>query len=495
MASMFGLFGHKPERNVEGELIPELRRHAVHIQDSTGTSYLAIAAPMLTFGISLLAKGKGPAGLANVINILSALIEEQQKALSLGLTIMDVKIPEQPPDQYNSVIDKLGDFATHFINKGYSFEEVGGAMADVSSKIAKLIDKDGLLGIGLLRNELAARRNEFRREQFRQTASGERCTDEAINTLLHAEASGFTLSIEKDRTFVLSRGSAGVHYLRSNIEIEKFGRAMRRREELEQTNRSPVERLTEQGQKYLEEQNLEKAISAFSAALRIKPDSGDVYFHRGVAWSNSYYNNGKKPEDLQKAIDDYTRSIEIDPEFVDGYFQRAGLLSERGKIADAIADYSKAIEKDHKASSSYFCRALLWQSAGEPGKAIADFDGAIRTGGKNDQFMALMARGKAHHELGNLELALADFNAAAAYYPKCPPGLYQQRAAILLKLGRTREAVADLGEGIATASPLADPRFIANMYEQRGQCRTQLGEAHLARQDFERAAQLKRPNP
>jgi Tfp pilus assembly protein PilF len=50
----------------------------------------------------------------------------------------------------------------------------------------------------------------------------------------------------------------------------------------------------------------------------------------------------------------------------------------------------------------------------------------------------------------------------------------------------TREAIVDFGEGIAAASPLAD------MYEQRGQCRMQLGEANLARQDFERAEQLKR---
>jgi tetratricopeptide (TPR) repeat protein len=106
--------------------------------------------------------------------------------------------------------------------------------------------------------------------------------------------------------------------------------------------------------------------------------------------------------------------------------------------------------------------------------------------------MALMTRGEAHQQFGELELALDDLNAAAAYYPKSPPGLYEQRATILMRLGRTREAIADFGEGIAAASPLASPKFIANMYEQRGQCRMQLGESELARQDLERAAQLNR---
>jgi len=35
--------------------------------------------------------------------------------------------------------------------------------------------------------------------------------------------------------------------------------------------------------------------------------------------------------------------------------------------------------------------------------------------------MALMARAEAHLDLGNLELAVADFTAAEAFYPRSPP--------------------------------------------------------------------------
>ena len=105
---MFGIFGRKPKRSIEDDLIPQLKRHVVQIQDSTGVSYLAIAAPMLTFGISLLVKDKGLAGLAHAINTLSALIEQEQTSLgSLGSAIMNIQIPEFPRDHYHSVIDKL----------------------------------------------------------------------------------------------------------------------------------------------------------------------------------------------------------------------------------------------------------------------------------------------------------------------------------------------------------------------------------------------------
>jgi tetratricopeptide (TPR) repeat protein len=492
---MFGIFGRKPTKSVDDDLIPELKRQVVQIKDSTGVSYLAIAEPMLTFGVTLLLHEKGAAGLAQVINNLSSMIQEQQAALgSLGSSIMEIKIPEHSRDHYHTVIDKMGDFGTRFIQKGYSYEEVGAAMASVSGDIAKLIDKDNILYIGLLRKELARRRDDYRREQFRQTASGEHCSDESINTLLRAEANGFTLRIGPDRTFVLSKGSSSVHYLRSNFDIGRFGRTLKQQEETDQANRSPVETLVAQGQKHLQEQNLQGAINAFSAALRIEPDSRDIHFHRGVAWSNSYYNKGNKPTDLQNAIDDYTRSIDLDPEFATAYFQRAGLSSKQGQVEGAIADYSKAIEKQHNTSSAYYCRGLLWQSTGEAGKvkAIADFDGAVRTGSKSDQFMALMARAEVHHELGNLDTALADLNAAAAYYPKGPPGLYEKRANILVDLGRAQEAVADFSKGIEVVSPLASPTFVAKMYEKRGQCRMLLGETQLAHQDLERAAQLLR---
>jgi tetratricopeptide (TPR) repeat protein len=178
------------------------------------------------------------------------------------------------------------------------------------------------------------------------------------------------------------------------------------------------------------------------------------------------------------------------------YFHRAGLFSEQGHVAKAIDDYSKAIEKGHQVSHSHYCRAHLWQSTGEAGnaKAIADFDEAIRTGDDHNQYISLMARGEVHCNLGNLELAVDDLTAAAAYYPNNPPGLYSRRAAALRQLGRTREAIADLDQAIAAVSPLAAAAFVADIYDQRGQCRMQLGESDLARQDFERAAQLKIQN-
>ncbi|MDF0515752.1 tetratricopeptide repeat protein [Bradyrhizobium yuanmingense] len=491
---MFGLFGNKSKKSAEGELVPALKQYVVQIHDTTKITFLAIAHPLLTFGMSAQAYGKGPAGITQAINSLSRQLEQAQKALgSLGSSIMDVGIPQQPQQQYDFLVEKIGDFATTYTNKGYSFEEVGVAMMNLASDIAKAIDKDGLLNIGLLRQELARLRERYKREQFSQTATGERTTDAAIDALLRAEAAGFTLTVSNDRTFILSKGSAISHYLRSNAEIAGFAALLKQEQDTAEASRNPVDRLIEQGQTNLRKQNLEAAIESFSAALRIKPNDRDLYFNRGVAWSNKYHNKGHNPDALQHAIDDYTRSLEIDPDFAQGYFQRAGLYTSQGRDQAAIADYDKAIDGNHLLSSSYYCRALLWQKQGAAGKAktLADFTKAIEFGSKDDQFMALMSRSEAHQQYGELELALDDLNAADAYYPENPPGLFKHRADIYLKMGRVREAVVDLGNAIEATSPLASAEFLAELYDQRAQCKAKLGEPQQAQQDLTRAREVR----
>ncbi len=55
---MLNLFGRKPERSAE-DIVREPKSHVVQLREAMGISYLAIAPPMLSFGMSLLAKDRG----------------------------------------------------------------------------------------------------------------------------------------------------------------------------------------------------------------------------------------------------------------------------------------------------------------------------------------------------------------------------------------------------------------------------------------------------
>ena len=57
---------------------------------------------------------------------------------------------------------------------------------------------------------------------FRQTADGNRCTEESLSILRAAEAQGYTLGVEKDKTFTVTKSGKGTTYLRSNSDIQRF---------------------------------------------------------------------------------------------------------------------------------------------------------------------------------------------------------------------------------------------------------------------------------
>jgi hypothetical protein len=61
-------------------------------------------------------------------------------------------------------------------------------------------------------------------KSLRRTANGELCTEESLRILRQAEAQGYLLDVEKDNTLTASKN--GTSYLRSNADIERFGRSI-----------------------------------------------------------------------------------------------------------------------------------------------------------------------------------------------------------------------------------------------------------------------------
>jgi hypothetical protein len=77
-----------------------------------------------------------------------------------------------------------------------------------------------------LTDEAQAEKTNLWRNQFRTTHSGETCTEASLNILRDAISQGYTLSVTPERTFLAAKGPA-VSYLRSNYDIERFGRLWR----------------------------------------------------------------------------------------------------------------------------------------------------------------------------------------------------------------------------------------------------------------------------
>jgi tetratricopeptide (TPR) repeat protein len=177
---------------------------------------------------------------------------------------------------------------------------------------------------------------------------------------------------------------------------------------------------------YFDTGDIQRALSDYSAAIRLDPSNALYYNDRGVVY--------QLMRDYEHALADYSRAIELNPTYVTAYNNRGMLYygnkeydratadheqalkinpksasayrnlgnahRAKGELDRAIVDYSEAIRIDPKDVRSYFGRGRLYLYAGAPAKADDDL-GRARNLTPNDVYVALwldIARRRNGHE-------------------------------------------------------------------------------------------------
>ena len=74
----------------------------------------------------------------------------------------------------------------------------------------------------------------------------------------------------------------------------------------------------------------------------------------------------EKTGDRQKAIDAYSEAIKADPKNTSAYGHRAMLYHDKGDRKKALADFSKVIELDPKSKQAYVRRGMVYNESGDP---------------------------------------------------------------------------------------------------------------------------------
>ena len=116
--------------------------------------------------------------------------------------------------------------------------------------------------------------------------------------------------------------------------------------------------------------DLDEAISLFSKALAVYPQSVDVYSSRGL----SYLERGRVG-DASKAIADLTQAVAISPDAVSAHVNRAVAFMERGRPGDlreALTDLNRAIGLEPESVGALLNRGLVHSAIGDMDKSIAD---------------------------------------------------------------------------------------------------------------------------
>jgi tetratricopeptide (TPR) repeat protein len=198
--------------------------------------------------------------------------------------------------------------------------------------------------------------------------------------------------------------------------------------------------------------------------------------------------------DKALAGDDYIEAVQrydrlIDPSNPDSLalYRRAVALDASGQTDKALEDYGAAIKADPKSSLAFLGRGLLLAARKRAyDRAIEDFDKVLVI--EPDNVEALVSRGDAFGQLGDLGRAMADLNRAVALAPDKPTTLVA-RGQVESRRGNLAGAARDYEAALKLDSRYADA--MVNL----AAVRSMQGQSGAAVELLDQAIAIDRRNP
>ena len=221
--------------------------------------------------------------------------------------------------------------------------------------------------------------------------------------------------------------------------------------------------------------------AACSKALQsrqLKPDEiALARLTRGIA-RTAIGDKALAGEDYVEAVQRYDRLIDPNNPNSLALYRRAVALDASGQTDKAMEDYSAAIKADPKSSLAFLGRGVLLAVRKRAyDRAIEDFDKVLVI--EPDNVEALVSRGDAFGQLGDLGRAMADLNRAVALAPDKPTvlvarGQIESRRGNLAGAARDYEAALKIDPRYADGpdQPRRRPRDAGPARRRRRTCST-----------------------
>jgi tetratricopeptide (TPR) repeat protein len=146
----------------------------------------------------------------------------------------------------------------------------------------------------------------------------------------------------------------------------------------------------------------DRAISAFTQAITLKPDYAEAYYNRGLV----YY----EIKAADRALDNFSEAIRLNKSYAAAYFNRGLVYADRGDYVRALADYSETIRLNPAHAKARNNRGNVFAAQKNYDQAIADYTEAIRLNPLNAA--AYRNRGSVYRIQGKQKNADADFTEA-----------------------------------------------------------------------------------
>jgi tetratricopeptide (TPR) repeat protein len=141
-----------------------------------------------------------------------------------------------------------------------------------------------------------------------------------------------------------------------------------------QNNQNPVA-FYQRGKAYFKIKDYQAAQSDLTKAIRLKPDSAELYAERGLIYYMA------KQQDV--SMSDFNTAVEMEPENPFRYASRAFIKDNLNDLEGAKNDYQKALELDPEDAISHNNLGLVLGKMGSHKKAEKHYENAEKLDPKN----------------------------------------------------------------------------------------------------------------
>jgi tetratricopeptide (TPR) repeat protein len=258
---------------------------------------------------------------------------------------------------------------------------------------------------------------------------------------------------------------------------------------------------------HAEKRDWDKAIEAYTEAIKISPNDSEAYRRRASAYI------GKMMYD--KANEDCNAALKLNRDNAYAYNERGVCFSVKGDFKAALEDYNEALRLKPAEPIFLSGRAFVYNALKEFDKALGDADAAIKIS-PNDAF-SWNERGLAYFWKKQYDKALADFTQALKIDPNMM-NAYYNRGVVKSLEKNYKGSIDDFNEAIRvnskysfahlergksyhfltqydkaikdyTAAIALDPKS-AQAYLYRSWCHKALGNQAAADADYRQAEQI-----
>jgi tetratricopeptide (TPR) repeat protein len=214
----------------------------------------------------------------------------------------------------------------------------------------------------------------------------------------------------------------------------------------------------QRGESYLLLCRYQRAIADFQVAVRLSPEAPAILASRAIA----YHQSGEH----DRAIADCTAALALDPNHTEAYSTRARAAAEMGRHADAISDLTRVIGLAVDDDEAHYLRGLSHARLEDFTAAVADFNRTLEL--NRHHVPAWLYRGHAHRRLGDQAKAIRDYTEVLHRHPGNALA-HSGRGLAHKKQGNQARALADFTEALRLGSnnPL-DYYHRASLYRESG---------------------------